>query len=152
MKYTFNIKTFFLLALSLFLILPFQSCKKGEDDPFISFRSRKARVVGEWTVKEILDNGKPSPLDGEIKIEFKKDGTGKITNTENNITTSSSMRWDFLGGNGDFKKKERLFIYDEKSPDGEVYEIVELRNKKMVWRLVDESGSSKDEAIITLEQ
>lgn len=24
------------------------SCKKGENDPFLSLRSRKARVTGEW--------------------------------------------------------------------------------------------------------
>lgn len=27
------------------------SCKKGEEDPFLSLRSRKARLVGEWTLK-----------------------------------------------------------------------------------------------------
>jgi hypothetical protein len=30
------------------LILISGSCKKGQDDPLISFRSRKARVAGEW--------------------------------------------------------------------------------------------------------
>jgi len=27
------------------------SCKKGEDDPFLSLRSRKARLAGVWTLK-----------------------------------------------------------------------------------------------------
>jgi hypothetical protein len=27
-----------------------EGCKKGEGDPFLSLRSRKARVAGEWTV------------------------------------------------------------------------------------------------------
>ena len=27
------------------------SCKKGEEDPFLSLRSRKARLAGEWTLK-----------------------------------------------------------------------------------------------------
>jgi len=26
------------------------SCKKGPNDPFISLRSRKARMVGDWTI------------------------------------------------------------------------------------------------------
>jgi hypothetical protein len=29
----------------------FISCKKGENDPAISFRTRKARAVGEWRMK-----------------------------------------------------------------------------------------------------
>lgn len=37
------------LLIIMFTVLGFQSCKKGEDDPFFSFRSRKARVIGEWT-------------------------------------------------------------------------------------------------------
>jgi hypothetical protein len=27
------------------------SCKKGDDDPFLSLRTRKARLVGAWTMK-----------------------------------------------------------------------------------------------------
>jgi len=43
MKKTF-IKILFLSA----LIGGLAECRKGEDDPLISFRSRKARVAGEW--------------------------------------------------------------------------------------------------------
>ena len=31
------------------------SCKKGENDGFLSLRSRKARVVGEWTMETFSD-------------------------------------------------------------------------------------------------
>ena len=41
-------KKLVIACLALAAILP--SCKKGSDDPFISFRSRKARVAGNWTV------------------------------------------------------------------------------------------------------
>ncbi|MGD1846583.1 MAG: hypothetical protein ACFB10_14440 [Salibacteraceae bacterium] len=37
------------LALSMLLV---GGCQKGEDDPLLSFRSRKNRMVGEWTVVE----------------------------------------------------------------------------------------------------
>ena len=40
--------TYLLLAVLLTGLV--SSCKKGEDDPFLSLRSRKARVAGEWTV------------------------------------------------------------------------------------------------------
>jgi hypothetical protein len=42
-----------ILVLSLGLLFmgsTFTACKKGENDPFMSMKSRKARVAGEWTV------------------------------------------------------------------------------------------------------
>jgi hypothetical protein len=43
-----NIKLLLLIVILFYTILP--SCKKGEDDPFLSFRSRKARLVGDWNL------------------------------------------------------------------------------------------------------
>lgn len=42
------LSTTFFLFFSLIFILP--SCKKGENDPFISLQTRKARLCGEWKV------------------------------------------------------------------------------------------------------
>lgn len=44
------------LLISLFVGF-FTECKKGEDDPFISFRSRKARVAGEWKLTKGTSTG-----------------------------------------------------------------------------------------------
>lgn len=41
-------KLFILLSIVPF----FWACKKGEQDPLISLRSRKARLVGEWNMKK----------------------------------------------------------------------------------------------------
>ena len=47
-----NAKKSLSLAIAILVILPivFSGCKKGPEDPFLSFRSRKARVCGTWTV------------------------------------------------------------------------------------------------------
>lgn len=37
-----------LLLCSAVILFLFSECKKGPDDPFISLRTRKARVVGDW--------------------------------------------------------------------------------------------------------
>ncbi|MCB0805142.1 MAG: hypothetical protein KDC05_05035 [Bacteroidales bacterium] len=37
------------MVILIFTII-FSGCKKGEDDPFFSFRSRNARIVGEWII------------------------------------------------------------------------------------------------------
>ena len=39
------------LLLILALVAAFTSCKKGENDPFLSLKSRKGRLAGDWIVK-----------------------------------------------------------------------------------------------------
>lgn len=39
-----------IIAAAAMLIPTLNSCKKGSNDPFLSLRSRKARVAGEWTI------------------------------------------------------------------------------------------------------
>lgn len=42
----------FVLTLAVLASTVFTTgCRKGENDPFISFRSRKARLTGDWTVE-----------------------------------------------------------------------------------------------------
>ncbi len=43
-----KIQKLIIIALTVAVVLP--ACKKGENDPFLSLRSRKSRVAGEWTV------------------------------------------------------------------------------------------------------
>ena len=39
-------------SVTLFIIvIAFSGCKKGEDDPFISFRSRDSRIIGVWALQ-----------------------------------------------------------------------------------------------------
>lgn len=42
--------------LILYSILLITSCKKGENDPFFSLMSRKARIAGEWELTEATYN------------------------------------------------------------------------------------------------
>lgn len=43
-----------LICLSLFAVISLSGClKKGDDDPLISLRSRKARVAGDWKVVSV---------------------------------------------------------------------------------------------------
>lgn len=44
-------RTFLLVAVAAMLMPLLDSCKKGKEDPGISFRSRNARVTGTWTLK-----------------------------------------------------------------------------------------------------
>ncbi len=49
-----KIKKLLLFALVATLTVPsFQSCKKGENDPFLSLKSRKARLKGDWELTSL---------------------------------------------------------------------------------------------------
>lgn len=41
--------------LALLPLLVFSSCKKGTDDPFISLRSREARLKNEWVLQTMME-------------------------------------------------------------------------------------------------
>jgi hypothetical protein len=78
MKATAMRKTIFILLGITLTSIGFYGCKKGKGDPFLSLHSRKARVVGEWTVSA----GKGSSAD--IKVA----GT---------MTTNQSSTWSYDG-------------------------------------------------------
>lgn len=85
----------------LFLAITFFSgCKKGEEDPFLSLRSRKARVVGEWTsssissatsyIKEYPDN---LDKDNELRTLLVEEELINEGNTIN-VTLDGTMIYD----------------------------------------------------------
>ncbi len=76
------------LILALFSgLFIFSSCKKGEDDPFISFHSRTARLEGEWKVTKMEYS--ESSVSGEYSTSrnINYDGTTEVST----ITTKSPM-------------------------------------------------------------
>lgn len=128
-----------LLSLALVAVGTFSACKKGENDPGISLRSRKARVVGEWklqkgTIKSTnggnaetitFDDGKGTIADNlgtdnftySWEFTFDSDGTYTASYTETYTGDSPSIektegRWAFLGKNkdNDLKNKEAILL------------------------------------------
>jgi hypothetical protein len=74
-----------LLTLAAFLITgAVASCKKGEDDPFLSLRSRKARLAGEWTLTKM--EGKETDSSGGISTVITKNFTGSALTTVTAVT------------------------------------------------------------------
>ena len=72
-------RKFLVGALALALVAPaFQSCKKGEEDPFISLKSRTSRITGTWTLKSFETT--------TVRTE-----TEAVSNDVNGDTWNSSM-------------------------------------------------------------
>jgi len=64
-----------LILIVLGSIWIFDGCKKGDDDPFFSIHSRKARVTGDWTIEFMERNVTQSLSDGsKAVVDFKIDG------------------------------------------------------------------------------
>ena len=112
-----KILPFLLVILSLIAI---PSCKKGEDDPFISFRSRDARITAKWKLvnyeyQYTSSSGfgnTSSVLNGSIltetsggftnsysyskELEINSDGTYNVTTIEDGDVYTSTSIWFWL--------------------------------------------------------
>jgi hypothetical protein len=132
-------KTILFFAGIIFSSILFEGClKKGDNDPAISLRSRKARVAGDWKLSSgsisfmematgsnytATFNGSSATISGTIfgfpvndtypytmQLKMQKDGTYEsIINDDGDITTEKG-NWNFSGGNGDYKKKEQVVL------------------------------------------
>ena len=81
----------------LILTLCLSSCKKGENDPFISLQSRKARLIGEWKVTNEVITASESYLDSNLNINSVYDGNKKmniiVTETPSGNKTSKDSTY-----------------------------------------------------------
>jgi len=134
------IKSLFLLLASAWL---FTACKKGEDDPFLSLKSRDARLRGEWKLVKAyaLDfDGTEGMFDGhfytvtqsgnivdqyvfDLAYTFEKGGKSKLVTIKNEESYSIEGLWSWQNTN---KKKTTLsVIYD-------TFHVKRLSGKELV--------------------
>lgn len=148
-----TITTYILMA--AVIITAFQGCRKGDNDPFFSLKSRKARLTGTWELtnleaQELIEfsnqSGELSYLVTKIfdgatlfvdngadveqhqyyyRLEIKKDGTYEVLEKMDDVTTERRGNWWWIDSD---KKKKRIALDD----DFGSFEIDELRDKKLV--------------------
>ena len=86
-----NFRNLVLATLAFAIAMPlFNGCKKGADDPFLTLRSRKARVVGDWKATwtaSTTDVTLSTPVNG---VSTTTTTTNTITNNGTTTTTVSS--------------------------------------------------------------
>ena len=149
-------ETIIIITVAAFLLFIDTGCRKGEDDPFFSFRSRKNRLCGKWKMVEYSET-KCVGIDINTHLVFKtklKDGI--VASTFNNIVfesytfdeiwtfnrdetyktetliedipsiTEGIWSWNEKDKNGDFKKKECVLLTPE---------IVNSNNGEQVYEL-----------------
>lgn len=69
------------VVVSLLFILP--GCKKGENDPFLSLRSRKVRLSGEYAISSWKSTNSSTDTDGDIEVT-----TMDVTGTSGTVVTT----------------------------------------------------------------
>lgn len=125
---TINLKVL-LILLSLSMI-GITSCKKYEDGPLISFRSRSERIANNWRVVKATENGNEVTGDFDrYEITFTKGGDANLTahytflGIEYDYTTQG--KWSFTDND-----KKLDVNYDNDVADA-VYVILKLEEKEL---------------------
>lgn len=77
-------------------ILTISACKRGEDDPFLSLKTRDGRIIGEWKVesietKEEINNTTNSDV-VNTTVEVKFTNEGDMTRDSTIVTNNSSYK------------------------------------------------------------
>ena len=111
-----------LLAAALVTVLNFQSCKKYDDGPTFSLKTKKSRLTREWEVVKIYDNEgtqifpySNSEYSFDISFEFLKKGdfieSFKYSYETYSYSYSYKGTWEFSSN------KENLLIEMDNSVD-----------------------------------
>lgn len=120
------------MAAALVTVVNFSSCKKYEDGPSLSLRTKKSRLTGEWEVVRV--GNQSFPYNGySLEMEFDKDGDLDFKYSYGTYSYSYKGDWEFSGD------KEEL----ELSFDGQItdFEILRLTNKEL-W--LEEPNSNQE--------
>ncbi|WMJ71789.1 hypothetical protein RCC89_01185 [Cytophagaceae bacterium ABcell3] len=167
------------LSLILFLVAIFSctSCKKGEDDPLVSLRSRDARITGDWVLTGMESVDESESAGGSRRYISSFNGTMV---TETSIVNGNSDIYHYplvmtlsISQDGKFTYKIVDDMGTEESQEYwswtnntrnktginlgafGTYNILELRNSRMVltnesfFRRIGASGSSSRNAAKT---
>jgi hypothetical protein len=130
----------------------FTACGKYEEGPAFSLKTKKARIVGTWGIKEITVNGNVQDLGGFANrtFELKKDGTGKLNTSFFGTTISVDMEWKFDDN------KENLMIrmknQNNEWKEWKSSEIIKLTSSELWFRDVETENGETITTITKLEK
>lgn len=130
------------LAALLLIFLPsalFISCKKGENDPAISFRSRKARIVGDWK----LDKGTNKYTSESFNVTTTFNGTSG-TEVTNSITRNFTYIYELS-----FRKDGTFSYHSSQTFEGATPEIYKFEGQWSFARK-NKAGNLKNKESILL--
>jgi hypothetical protein len=136
MKSTKMMLVALIIVTTIVTILP--SCKKGDNDPIVSLRTRKDRFTNTWTLVKYEKNGVTQDLNGATYI-YNAFNSGTLTRTIEGTVFGFPARvvydgtWSFLNDDEDVK----IIITNETV----IYNIQRLANKELWLKRVDNADT-----------
>ena len=132
----FNCKV--IISISMLGVFFLSSCKKYDDGPAISLRSKKERIANDWRIDKAFDNGNDvtNSFD-QYEVSFSKEGSANLTahysffGIDYDYTTSGT--WDLENNN------EKIRVDYETDAADANYFILRLKEKEL-W--VREEGTN----------
>jgi len=144
-----------LIALMALLFLCAPACKKYEEGPLLSLRSKKSRIANKWKVDKLLKNGVDSTMYYTAEgtwAEMDKDGNASVMVIQyNGITTDTSNgegRWELHEKNEAFA----LILTDLQTNevDTSVWWITRLKEKEFWLEEKDKDNDGNPEEELRL--
>ena len=138
-------------------VLP--ACKKGADDPFLSLRSRKSRVAGEWTVSTLTDSRNSVKSGGSGSSNYnvtevvKVDGSSYSdtytesgsSDTENGTVSTYTIKFEKDG------KWNSIFEYSVVTTNPSITHTVTTRTESSgTWNFLGKIGDAKNKENISV--
>jgi hypothetical protein len=125
-----------IIATTIATVIP--SCKKGDDDPIVSLRTRKDRFTNTWTLVKYEKNGINQDISGATYI-YNAFNSGTLTRTVEGsvfgypIRVVSDGTWSFLNDDEDVK----IIISNETT----IYNIQRLASKELWLKRTDNTDT-----------
>lgn len=89
-----------LFFVTLIIASAITSCKKYDDDGFISLRSAKARLTGTWKVEKAFDDDgddvSSTYTAANYQVKFDKDGKFTVNATVFLFNVVATGKWEFI--------------------------------------------------------
>ena len=111
----------------------FYGCKKGPNDPFLSLRSRKARVAGEWTIVRMVDEYQStfSSTNSSGQVTGSSKSTIEIDDDDVTLSSVSTQQGSFGSGNDTETGAGSAVAHITFEKDGTFAMTMELSNMNM---------------------
>lgn len=129
------------------MILPV-SCKKGDNDPSISLRTRKNRLTGTWN----LESYEFSSNFGDIRAVTFDPETGLTYSAEDSSSYTHGFSWEFsFEGDGLYTSKKKEDFPQDSIAENQAYSLNSL--EKGIWEFTggNESPSKSKLALFAEE-
>ncbi len=128
MKTMFKLGCVAIIAVSVMV----SSCGKYEDGPKISLATKKSRMVNEWKLTSVYQNGIAYSLSGTTDvIDVKKDGNYTETYSSPSGASSYTGTWSFSSD------KESVTFTPNGSSSSITFTILRLKGKELWLEEID---------------